>query len=306
MNALDCSPPNEGSELDPQLAIVTYSPPTPIDQHSAQTSLTPISPSTTSPQSPTSPEMIKFDTEGLYSTSSVLNPSRFVKVFRMGSKPYSIFIILAVALVVHLLLWVAVGMLDMWVLSRTLMSEGSSMFSLHGCVLTISLSSFVFVESGLYIVVEVIVVILCLMSDRDTWGTKRETLIVILVQFVCIVAFVVCSFVQFVKTTMDYIVPYGNALVVYSIFEVFVCIVLPIVYAARSDWKSASMMEGRSDLELFLFDKDMFNPLLDFGKLNTATFSSHIFCFSRRFQTCCNVKALCSYCPETFSFGETL
>ena len=77
--------------------------------------------------------MIKFDTydaEGLYSTSAVINPSRFVKVYRMGLKTYSICIILAVALVVHLLLWVAVGMLDMWVLSRSLMSEGSSMFSL--------------------------------------------------------------------------------------------------------------------------------------------------------------------------------
>jgi len=64
---------------------------------------------------------------------------------------------------------------------------------------------------------------------------------------------------------VEFIFPSGNVLATYSLFDLFIGVVLPLIYAFVRDSKLKKGSEF-SDIEKVLSNKKLFGELLDFSR----------------------------------------
>jgi len=141
-----------------------------------------------------------------------------------------------------------------------------------GCVVSANATILVGVQCACYFIVELVVFILYMFfSDQDTWGIKRETLILISIQLFFAVCYIPLGSIHVIKSLVDYFVSYGHLILVYSSLELYIDVLLPIVYAIVKDWKTKKSEdeENRSEmteLQQFLLDKKSFEVMLDYAR----------------------------------------
>ncbi|KAG2381802.1 hypothetical protein C9374_006186 [Naegleria lovaniensis] len=171
---------------------------------------------------------------------------------------------------------------------RFMMGSNGGLFIYdRGCVLTNQIIILVACESLFYIIISIILLIICFRIQKDTWFIKRESLILVAIQFSAIILFAICGFVPVFTKITDFFIPYGFVLMSYSFSEVVLCILMPVIYQMKLDSKNGTgahttlephtSFHGtmtshsrknaiRTDLERFLDNRKTFELLLDFAK----------------------------------------
>ncbi|EFC45189.1 predicted protein [Naegleria gruberi] len=145
---------------------------------------------------------------------------------------------------------------------RVFLGDGGFFVSTRGCVINNSIVIILAVEAIFYIVVEIVFLVLSFITPRDTWFIKRETLVLITLQFLAIILFAICGFLDAIANFTDYFVPFGFVLMTYSFVEVIVCVLFPILVYSNGKIKNGK----DSELEQFLMNKRTFTILLDFAR----------------------------------------
>ncbi|KAF0981189.1 hypothetical protein FDP41_012977 [Naegleria fowleri] len=168
-------------------------------------------------------------------------------------------------------IWLIVGSADEIVYAvkgeRSLVASGFFEFR-HGCIVTYSVLIIILVEAIVHISLEVVALILCFISDRDTWNIKKETLVAVICQIFAITGFVVAGYIPIVATLTDYFVPYLLSLVGYIALDVIICVLLPIFYAIRAEYllERKDMTLSDSSVEIVLKHKKAYPIMLDFAR----------------------------------------
>ncbi|KAG2382189.1 hypothetical protein C9374_005391 [Naegleria lovaniensis] len=169
------------------------------------------------------------------------------------------------------MLWLIVGGADEIVYAvrgeRSLVSSGFFEFR-HGCIVTYSVLVIILVEAIVYIAFEVIALILCFISDRDTWNIKKETLVAVICQIIAILGFVIAGYIPIVATLTDYYVPYLLSVVGFLAVDLVICALLPVFYEIRREWllerKDTTLSD--SSVETVLKNKKSYKIMLDFAR----------------------------------------
>ena len=177
--------------------------------------------------------------------------------------------------------------------THTLQDGGLFIYD-RGCVMTNNIVILVACESLFYIIIAIVLLILCFRIEKDTWFIKRESLILVAIQFGAILLFAICGFVPVFTKITDFFIPYGFVLMSYSFCEVVLSVFMPIIYQIVLDSKNGNHFISdkrmklhqhqqqhisskitntgtrkntlRSDLERFLENRKTFELLLDFAK----------------------------------------
>ena len=76
---------------------------------------------------------------------------------------------------------------------RIFVSDGGIFVFDRGCAMTNNTTIIIGVEAILYIILEFICLVICFFADKDTWGIKRETMILIVFQIVLAIAFIIAG-----------------------------------------------------------------------------------------------------------------
>ncbi|KAF0982749.1 hypothetical protein FDP41_010728 [Naegleria fowleri] len=148
-------------------------------------------------------------------------------------------------------------------------------FQVSGCGISSSTLFMVGVVTFFYILVETILFVLCLIFARDTWFIWKETATLIGLKLCAIILFVVFGFVPIFSKLLDFFIPYGYVLLVYSCCEIIVSVLLPVLYSIVMDARQkrgnspehASFNPSEeSGLEQCLKQKKTFNTILEFAR----------------------------------------
>jgi len=171
------------------------------------------------------------------------------------------------------ILWVIFGGIEAGIFS----SEGSTGKRLFvgpgffdftsGCIMSTNVLIIILSEAIVYIAIEIFSLILCVKSDRDTWNIKKETLVYVVVQIIVVIAFVVSGMLQIVSSLIDYLFPYLIFLLIGLSMEVIICVILPICYELRREWKGKKVENVKeTTTEYLLNNKKAFKVMLDFAR----------------------------------------
>ncbi|EFC42641.1 predicted protein [Naegleria gruberi] len=196
--------------------------------------------------------------------------------------------------IIQTAIWAIVGGIDEILYSlntdlqnrkRFFVSPGFFEFKI-GCSLTSGILIVILIESVFYIAAEVITLIMCIRSDRDTWSIKKETLIYVIVQSIGISLFVISSFIDIMSILVDYFVPYALFMFGALALETIICVLLPVCYAIRKDFHSTHHNPQDSTLESILKNKKGFKTILDFARRSYCP--EAVLCWSdiQRFKDC--------------------
>jgi len=158
------------------------------------------------------------------------------------------------------------------------LAKGTTIFTKDGGILEfqrgcgISTNTFIVigVETFFYVIIEVILIILCFIIDRDTWSIRNETLVLVGLKLFSIVAFVVFGLVPVFSKFLDFFIPYGYVLLFYSGADVVISVLLPIIYSSISDRKRKVIIVEESGLEQCLRNKKTFNIILEYARRSYA------------------------------------
>ncbi|EFC41448.1 predicted protein [Naegleria gruberi] len=194
---------------------------------------------------------------------------RFISLLRFTTSNSFSTVFYIIIILFHLVLWLICGGIDLATPGRKLfLADGKLLDPQFGCILGLGSIVVVAGQCVVYLVIELIVLGLCFYSDRDTWKIKKETIICAIFQLISCVLFAVLGNIDIVKYLVDNLVPYGNVLVAYSLFAIFVSVVLPIFYSIREDRKKILDLESNvaGDVEQFLKNKENYEKILDFAR----------------------------------------
>nr|CAG4717951.1 unnamed protein product [Naegleria fowleri] len=174
----------------------------------------------------------------------------------------------AILFFVHLAIWAIFGAADEAVYQQSgkhvfLWNVGMFVFD-TGCVTNTNTVFLLAAEAFFYIIVEIVFIIMLFFADRDTWGIKKETFVLLIIQICTALAYLICGQIEGIRFLTDYFVPYGFTLLTYSLVEVFISVVLPVCYAISHDRKEKATY-AESEVELLLKNKKAFALLLDFA-----------------------------------------
>lgn len=155
---------------------------------------------------------------------------------------------------------------------RIFLLEGGMLVFERGCSMSTTMVLIIAGESVFYMLFEVVSLILCVKSDRDTWAIKKEALSLIIFQVFFVIAFVVAGLLDIVVVLTDYFIPYGYTLLFYSFLEVIVTVACPVLYAFVRDYREEkrSQYQKETELEAILRNKKMFERFLDYARRSFA------------------------------------
>ncbi|KAG2375007.1 hypothetical protein C9374_010381 [Naegleria lovaniensis] len=147
-------------------------------------------------------------------------------------------------------------------------------FQVSGCGISNSTFILVGVLTFFYIIVETILFVLCLIFARDTWFIWKETATLIGLKLGAIILFIVFGFVPIFAKFLDFFIPYGYVLLVYSCCDVILSVLLPVLYSIMMDRKQNHQIAAlnalnsteESGLEQCLKQRKTFNVILEFAR----------------------------------------
>ncbi|EFC48592.1 predicted protein [Naegleria gruberi] len=192
---------------------------------------------------------------------------------------YKFFItVYLVSFLIHLGLWAIVGGIEIGVYK----SSGSWVFvesgffeASHGCNITPKILIVLGIQAAFYIALVVIVNILCLVSDRDTFNIKLEELTLTAVFAVIIILYTIFGSIPVITTLVDYFVPYVLIFVVYTWLETVIGVILPVYYSIRDSSISTPNQNNSTSekdhslnntITSLLHDKKAFEIISDFAR----------------------------------------
>ena len=181
-------------------------------------------------------------------------------------------IVYLISLSSHLILWLVLGGIEEGIYSqqndpnskKAFIDDAGLLVFTHGCMTNTKVVIMIVCQAAFYVVVELSLLIACILSDRDTWKIKSETLALIIFQVGFLILFG-CEQIQILYVLVEFIFPSGNVLATYSLFDLFIGVVLPLIYAFVRDSKLKKGSEF-SDIEKVLSNKKLFGELLDFSR----------------------------------------
>lgn len=194
-----------------------------------------------------------------------------------------------IAFIIGVAIWVVLGIVEEVIYNastdpnkkRIFLLDGGLFVFDRGCGLTTTTVLIVGVHALFYIFLEFVFLILSLMADRDTWGIKRETLLLIIVQFVAAIIFIVVGNLDITEKLLDYLVPTGLALWIYEYIEIVLCVGMPVIYAIIGDRKSKlppsdndtekKQALKETGIEKILKNKKTYQILLEFARRSYCT-----------------------------------
>ncbi|KAF0976678.1 hypothetical protein FDP41_004577 [Naegleria fowleri] len=163
----------------------------------------------------------------------------------------------SVLIVFQVVLWLLFGGIEEIIFSssssqqqenqRVFLLEGGLFVFNHGCGLSTNFIIIFACVSILYIVLEIIALILCFRADRDTWNMKRDTILLVILQVICVILFGITGNVSFIVNLTDYLLPYGYTLVMYSFFEILIYMFVPLLKALREEKRFNNSDSHRSN-----------------------------------------------------------
>ncbi|KAG2377943.1 hypothetical protein C9374_008565 [Naegleria lovaniensis] len=170
---------------------------------------------------------------------------------------YKFMIISYSALIVfQIILWLLFGAIEEIIFAvsssqqenkRAFLLEGGLFVFNHGCALSTNFVIIFACVSILYIILEIIALILCFRADRDTWNMKRDTILLVILQVICVVLFAIAGNVEFIVILTDYIVPYGYTLVLYTFFEIGIYTSIPLLKTLMEAIRPPSTSHNKRD-----------------------------------------------------------
>lgn len=223
-----------------------------------------------------------FDTRSTWAFKDLSDLRSEVRKFQIFTfiSSYKFVLILYTSFVIfQIALWLILGGVEEAIFSnssnngeRIFLLEGGMLVFDRGCSMSTKMVLIIAGESLIYLIFEIIALILCIRSDRDTWSVKKEAILIILFQVISIVAFVVTGLIDPIVTLTDYFIPYGYSLMTFSLVEVFTTVLLPVVYAIVSEYRNFKRMntDFDSELEQVLHNRKGFTKILDFSRRSYA------------------------------------
>ncbi|EFC36720.1 predicted protein [Naegleria gruberi] len=201
----------------------------------------------------------------------------------------------ACLLILQFLLWLGLGGIEEIIFtvsppadnSRIFLLEGGMLLFSHGCSISTKFVIIFGVITVIYFIIEIGAFILCLFADRDTWNIKKETVILLIFQVICLLLFVITGNIDIIVILTDYFIPYGYTLMIYSYIEILIYSLIPIMRSMYENYKKKRQVKFMqqeaselskstssyhlkpvplSDVERVLMNKRTFNIVLDFGR----------------------------------------
>ena len=199
-------------------------------------------------------------------TSAIFSDKKF-KIFSYLVSYKFIAITYTISFIIHLSIWALLGGIDELSYSNSgkrIFLWNVSPFAFNsGCVTTSNTVILLGAEAALYIVIEVSFLIILFFVDRDTWSIKTEAFVLVFIQVALSLAYIISGQIEIIRFLTDYFVPFGFTLLTYSLLEIIISVILPVIYAIRHDNHQAEY--AQSELELFLKNRKTFALLLDFA-----------------------------------------
>ncbi|KAG2374150.1 hypothetical protein C9374_010987 [Naegleria lovaniensis] len=245
------------------------------------------------PQKQTNANMMESINDLTASNLATIN-TRKIRIYSCLTSTWFLYMIYGVAFFVQFLLWVFFGAIDevFFVTSnfRYLTTDNAGSFDFTtGCVQQPNAAIILITLTTVFLILEFIAMILCFLSQRDTYHIKVETLIIITVQMTVMTMYVICGTWTFYKNFLDYFVSYAFLPMTNLICEVFVGVTLPGCYAIYEDHfftdskatrkrkqsmitnEPASIQGNEHDMERCMIEKILknkktFEMLLEFAK----------------------------------------
>jgi len=144
----------------------------------------------------------------------------------------------------------------------------------RGCIISSNATFVLGAQVACYILVELILFVMCIFADRDTWFLKGETFLVLALQIGLGIIYLSCASLQPVKYMTDYFFSYAYIPVVSTLVETFISVTLPPIYAIISDYNRHKGIDTKGNetsiVERFLKNKKTFSILLDYGKFTSS------------------------------------
>ncbi|EFC39613.1 hypothetical protein NAEGRDRAFT_81263 [Naegleria gruberi] len=228
------------------------------------------------------------DTESTYAPSVITSGDEYTEISYKPQKKIQIYkFILSykfiigtyiILCLVHLALWLILSGIDQTIKdgsnenSKRLLVLNVGPFDFtRGCIIANNVVFIMGAQVAVYMIVELIFLILCFFTDRDTWFMKGETVIIFCFQVVLGIIYLIVSNLNIIKYLTDYFVTYANVTIIYSVIELFVCVTLPCIYAIVEDYKKSKKekMQTKQELsivEIFLRNKKTYDILLDYAR----------------------------------------
>lgn len=217
--------------------------------------------------------------------SEMRSELRKLKIFNFLLSYKFICVVYALAFLFGIILWFVAGGIEEALYNhnsdsnnrkRIFLLDGGILVFDRGCGMSTNSILIIGLESIVYIIVEAVFLIITFFVDRDTWGIKKETIALILIQVLSAILFIILGTLEVVQSLVDYYVPYGFVLWGYMFLEIIVAVTLPLLYAIRSDIKEEEARQERlfdskeSGLEKILKNKKTFHLMLDFARRSFA------------------------------------
>ncbi|EFC43336.1 predicted protein [Naegleria gruberi] len=197
--------------------------------------------------------------------------TRKIKILEFLASTKFATIIYISLLIFHLCFWLIFSGIDQAISNsgnpgKTIVLQVGLLDFTKGCVSSSNAVLLVAAQCIFYLIIEIIVFVLfAFFTDRDTWGMKRETFVLISFQVVAAILYIALGSIGIIKTLVDYFVAYAHVILIYVGLELCVNVVAPVGYAFMMDWK-----EGRGEemdtVGGFLQDKKNVENLLDFAR----------------------------------------
>ncbi|EFC39249.1 predicted protein [Naegleria gruberi] len=141
------------------------------------------------------------------------------------------------AFIVHLILWSILGGIELSVYDSTqswVFMESGFFEAIHGCNIKSNILIVIGVQSVFYLISVFVIIVLCILSDRDTFNIKREELISVIILTVCAIIYTILGSIPAITTLVDYFIPYVLLFVLYAWLECIICVILPVFYSIRN------------------------------------------------------------------------
>ena len=104
-----------------------------------------------------------------------------------------------------------------------------------------------------------------LVANRDTFGIKKETLVYIVVQFVCLSLYVIMGALPIFSQLIDYFVPYVMIINVMIWLELIISVSLPVLYAINADNRKKNFTDRDGCIEQLLKNQKSLEIIQEFA-----------------------------------------
>ncbi|KAG2383289.1 hypothetical protein C9374_004626 [Naegleria lovaniensis] len=170
----------------------------------------------------------------------------------------------------HSSLWLLLGIIQYVAPHLTDYEMGLSNFT-SGCGVHKNTAIMVATQFSFYLALSALVLIISWFSDRDTYGIKLETSIVTLFFLFSISGYLILSQFEVIRNLVDYFVPYGQLMVIFTFLQLIVYVTIPVVWSIYQFYQQRQNQEdvpldNKNLVERILSNKKTFDSLVDFSR----------------------------------------